>query len=488
MSAEDRASRAEPGVLPPRTDVPIAIVVSAFYLLLTLFSEKITACNGFGDDGCAYGTWALDFPRFAFQQKLGSYAIQRSLPSLVAWGALKLLHVRHTPAAVVAAFQGMNVVMMFIGTLAWTKIARILHIRAVTALFGTLALFGTYGILKFTTWYPVLGDLWGYALGFVCLYAYLSRRLVLLVAAALIGAFSWPSLFPPAVLLVFFWQSREEPTRAPARLHHVVGVAAGIGWALLCLSLVRQRYWPPSVTAVETMPQLVRLSILVAGAYWYFALRRLADYGAFYRPLFYWQALSRPSGVLAVMLLLAVQWFQRKASVPEVAGAETWFKFTVISTTWKPGIFLLAYAVYFGPMILIVLLRWREVSALLARHGAGLVSATVLGTVFGVDCEERHGYTFLALVMPFAFKVLDDLELDLRTVTKLAIASAVFSKLWITLPPYPTGPSWDYPAQTVFLSQGPWMSNMMYLVQGTVVVLLGVWMHRALARPSHAAG
>lgn len=480
------ASRSDLELLPRRTDLPIALVVATFYLLVSLTTEKITACNGFGDDGCAYGTWALDFPRYAFEGRLGSYAIQRSFPSLVAWAALKALHLPPTPPRVVAAFQAMNVVMVFVGTFTWLKIARILRIRATATLFGTLALFGTYGTLKFTTWYPVLGDLWGYALGFVCLYAYLTRRLFLIVPAALVGAFSWPSLFPPAVLLLFFWESRDEPTRAPLRLHHVVGIGAGVAWVLLALDLVRQRYWPPSVGPVETMPQLVRLSLLVTAGYWYFALRRLADYGAFYHPRLYWRALTSPAGALGITLLVLVQLFQKRASVPEIAGAETWFKFTVISTTWKPGIFLLAYVVYFGPMILVLLLRWRDVTSLLARHGAGLVAATVLGTVFGIDCEERHGYTFLALVMPFALKVLDDAIVDVRALTKLAVLSAVFSKLWITLPPYPTGTTWDYPAQTVFLSQGPWMSNMMYLLQGVVVVLIAIWMHRVLQQPDRA--
>ncbi len=470
------------GVLPRRRDLPVALAVATLYALATFLQEKFTVCNGFGHDGCSYGNWALDFPKHAIEAKLGSYEIQRAFPSLVAWAALKTLHIRPTPGTVVAAFQAMNVTLMFLGTLVWTKIARLLQIRAPAMLFGTVAMFGTYGIVKFTTWYPVLGDLWGFTFGFVFLYAYLLRRTWVIAPCLLVGAFAWPSLIAPGFLFLLFGSQRGELKPAPLKLHLFFAGTAALAWALFSFHIVRSGFAPPSFTPADTMPQAVRLSVLIAVAYCFLALRQLVNYGDLYRPLFYLRALATFEGALGIAVLVAIKYAQARWSAPELMGFNLWFNTTVMLTTLKPGIFLLAYVVYFGPLILLALLRWRDVVALLQQRGAGLVAVGVLAALFGLDSEERHGYTFLAIILPFVVKVLDDLDLDRKTMIQLALVSTLFSKFWLTLPPDVPGAAGDFPAQTVFMSQGPWMSNMMYLVQLPIVVLVGLWLRTVIMR------
>jgi hypothetical protein len=495
MSGADDADAEPVGLLPVRYDLVIAGAVTLIYLVATLTLEKITACNGFGHDGCGYGTWALDFPRYAIDQKLNDYQIQRSLPSLVAWGSLKLLGRPITPPAVVRAFQLMNTAMMFIGVAAWTKIARILRIRAETMLVGTLAMFGTYGIVKFTTWYPVLGDLWGYAFGFVCLWAYLARRFFVLPPLAVLGTFAWPSLIAPAAILMFLYGAHARPKpgegpsgRAPRYLNHVFALAVALAWTLWTLHLARMNYWPPSVMPIDTMPMLFRFSVLVVGSYFYFAMSRLVDVSALWNPLVYARSLMTVGGIAGIASVVIVRYATVKLSVPGKAGFSVWFSDTAILATMKPGIFTLAYVIYFGPLFLVLVLRWSRVVALMARHGIAIIAAMVIGVVFGADSEERHGYTFVALAFPFAVKLLDELDLDAAALRIFAVLTVVFSKIWITLPPDVRQPSWDFPNQTLFLSQGPWMSNLMYVVQGAVVVGVAVWLHRVMkARESKPA-
>lgn len=476
------ATDKDSGVLPRSSDFLIALAVATLFALATFLQEKFTACGGFGHDGCSYGTWALDFPKYAVQGKLGSYDIQRAFPSLVAWASLKALHIQPTPATVVAAFQVMNVALMFLGALVWTKIARVLQIRATAMLFGTLAMFGTYGVVKFTTWYPVLGDLWGFAFGFVFLYAYLVRRAWVIAPCLLVGAFAWPSLIAPGFLLLLFGKQRGEPTAAPLKLHLVFAGTAALAWGIFSFHIVHSGYMPASFAPADTMPQAVRLSVLIAVAYCFLALRQLANFGDLYRPQFYLRAVATFEGALAIAVLVAVKYAQARWSVPEVRGFDGWIKSTALFSTLKPGIFLLGYVVYFGPVILVALLRWRAVVALLQQRGAALVAIGVLAALFGLDSEARHGYTFMALILPFVVKVLDDLDLDRKTMAQLALVTALFSKFWLTLPPDVPGAAGDFPAQTVFMSQGPWISNMMYLVQLPVVVLVGFWLRALMMR------
>jgi hypothetical protein len=472
---------------PRRYDLPLGLSVATLYALATLLQEKFTACNGFGHDGCGYGTWALDFPAHAIQNKLGSYGIQRALPSLVAWLCLKAWQVRPTAQAVVITFQLMNVGLVFIAAFTWSKIARLIEIRGTTTLLGALGMFGGYGVVKFTSWYPVLGDLWGFAFGFVALYGHLKRRDWLFAPVLLVGAFAWPSLLGVALPLWCLRCQRGGQQPAPRAVPLLAAGVLALAWLLFTVHNVRRGYWPPSLVPVETMPQVMRLSLLVGLAYCFFALREPLSSAELLRPALYLRAVASRRGLLAVGCVVLVRYAQARWSVPQEMGFSVWIRDTAIMTTFKPGIFLLAHVIYFGPLVALAALRWRAVVTHMRSYGPGLLVVCGLAVLFGLDSEARHGYAFAAIVLPFTLKVLDDLELERKTLIGLALTSVAFSRLWLTLPPDLPGAAAEFPAQTVFMSQGPWMSNVMYLVQLPIVGLFVFWLHRQVVRRERAA-
>jgi hypothetical protein len=467
---------------PRRYDLPLGLSVAALYAAATLLQEKFTACNGFGHDGCSYGTWALDFPAHAIENKLGSYGIQRALPSLIAWLCLTALHVRPSAATVVLTFQLMNVCLVFLAAFTWSKIARQIEVRGATTLLGAVAMFGGYGVVKFTSWYPVLGDLWGFAFGFVALYGYLTRRDWLFAPVMLVGAFAWPSLLGVALPLWCWRSQRDGPQPAPRAVPALVAGLLALAWLVFTIYTLRRSYWPPSLVPVETIPQVIRLSLLVMLTYFFFALREPLKSGELFRPESYLRAMLSPRGLVAIGGLVGVRYAQARWSVPQEMGFGVWISDVAIMATFKPGIFLLAHVIYFGPLVVLAALRWQALVAHMRACGPGLIVVCGLAVLFGLDSEARHGYAFAAVVLPFALKVLDDLDLARKALVVLALTSLAFSRLWLTLPPDIPGAAADFPAQTVFMSQGPWMSNVMYLVQLPIVGLFGWWLHHTLAR------
>jgi len=185
--------------------------------------------------------------------------------------------------------------------------------------------------------------------------------------------------------------------------------------------------------------------------------------------------------------VVGIRWVVSHWSTPEAAGFEKWFDHTAFTSVTKPAIFIVAHPVYYGPLILALLLRWNDVVALVHRHGPGLVSVFVLSLLFWMDCESRHSLHFFALMLPFGIKVLDERHLDRRTLGVLAVLTVLATKLWLTLPPTVGRNSWDFPNQTLFMSQGPWMANFMYFVQGVIVVLIAFWLHRRLSSAERAS-
>lgn len=471
----------------PPHDVMIALAAAGVYLVISLVSTHIARCDGFGDDGCLYGGWARDFVGRVVDQKLSSFYVQRCFPSLVAWAAMKALAITPDPPNVIRVFQAMNVACVFVAAFTWAKIARILAIRPPAMLLGTLALFGSYGLVKFTTYYPVIHDAWAYALGFVGLWAHLARRPWVLVPACLVAAFTWPSATAPLLLLLFFargedrTEDRDTPLRP--RLGTAVGIVLAAVWAAFAVSLVVRGYWPPAVAPVEQLPRLVPVSVLVSALYVLFAVRPLASYGPAYHPRTYLRALASWPAAAAILLVIAVRVIIARASVPDVQGFGQWLEVTGIFTTTKPASFVVGHVVYYGPLLLVLGLRWREVCALVRRQGLGMVGVAMLAVLFGLDSEARHSFTFVALLMPFGIKVLDGIAFGRRTAIVLAVLTLIASKLWLRLPGWLEAPLWAMPNQLVFMSQGPWMANWAWALQGAIALAAGIWMHRVL-RPS----
>src|SRR5262249_55810085 len=152
------------------------------------------AKNGLGDDGPHYAECAKDFVGTALSKRIDSYFIQRTLPSFFVWLVLTIAKVEKSDANMIRAFEWMNIVVVALSAYLWCKVARKLAISSSMRWFGTLVLFGSFAIIKWTTWVVVMTDTWGFALGMLLLWCYLRRQFVTAVFTTIAGAFAWPTI------------------------------------------------------------------------------------------------------------------------------------------------------------------------------------------------------------------------------------------------------------------------------------------------------
>ena len=145
-------------------------------------------------------------------------------------------------------------------------------------------------------------------------------------------------------------------------------------------------------------------------------------------------------------------------------------KLTAWTSVVMPLQFLLAHIVYFGPVSILLLVSWRSVATLMAQGRGGLLLGLGLTALLSLNSESRYLANLWPMVVPFVAKHFDG-RISRRQLMVLLASGLLFSKVWLLIGA-PASAIPDFPAQRYFMSQGPWMSPLSYLIQSAAVLLL----------------
>lgn len=468
----------------------MALLVLAYSLWAIFGGEVLTVNGGFGWDGMSYAAIAKDFPGRVFGRRLDPFRIQRIVPSGAVYYGLRLAGLStEDDSHILRGFQVYNMLLLIAGVYAWNGVATRLGLSRRGTWLGFAAVYVNFAVLRMTFFYPVLTDTTALVAGMFLLEGYLAGRAWVVWLVGLGGAFTWPLLLPMAlVLLVFPRRTATTATAAATRPKLPACLAVGTAVALAALwrvFVVGQTIdgagalwysWTPAAAALVA-------AYLTASAWWLLDLNELA------RPRRVlgqarWQGAAAALGLMvAVMLLRAVVFVPNGA--PEFT-AKHFLCETLVKSVAKPGIFLVAHIVYFGPIVLAALLFWPEVCGRIRRQGPGMVVLAGTATVLSIGSESRQFVNFLPLVAAFTVQTLDERPRPRWHDGVFLAAALVLSKCWLPLNHGPTtGNLEQFPDQFYFMNHGPWMSDGMYLVQGVVVAALAavlVWMRGGITK------
>jgi hypothetical protein len=454
----------------------MALLVAAFSLWAIFGGEILTVNNGFGWDGTTYAAMARNFDSQVFGRKLDAYRIQRIVPSGAVYYGLRLVGLSTADDShILRGFQVYNMLLLIAGVYAWSGIAARLGLSPRQTWLGFAAIYVNFAVLKMTFFSPVLTDTTALAAGMFLLYGHLAGHTWLVWLVGLVGAFAWPLLLPMALVLLAFPRGAAQPDsqaeRLPARWWIAGGsaVAVAAAWRVYVVGQTIDGAGPIWYAWVP-LAAVVLCAYLAAATWW------LVDRGVLAR---FRHALgeSRWRGVLAALgLAAAVAALRTLVFVPSAAPGYTLKQYLctiLVSSVAKPGIFFVAHAVYFGPIVLAAILLWPRVCERIRGQGLGMVILAWAAVVLSIASESRQLLSFLPLVAMFTVQTMDGLPRQRWHDFALVVAGLVASKCWLPLNHGPTtGNLLEFPDQFYFMNQGPWMSDGTYLVQGAIVLAL----------------
>jgi hypothetical protein len=459
-----------------------ALVLAALLISLTgfLFGERIQAGGGLGMDGQRYGAWARDFYHAVFIVGLDNLSIQRILPSAVIHYFFRLFSISPTDLNIIRAFGFLNVSLITLSALTWCLIARELKISRGGKFLGFVGLFVNFAIMKWPSYYPVLTDIPAFFISILMLYSYLTNKKVGLLVLTALGAFVWFSLVYQGLLLLIFPRDKRinNANPAPYRLNLLSATVV----AIIALLYMRHLVLTTKLTlpaAIEPMYSLIHLSIAAAVLYLLFALSRIWDWDGLFNIKRVLRRIVTPDFALALLVFLSIKFLQGwLSSTQSPLGIDHLFYEVTSSALAKPAVFYVAHVMFYGPILILALFLWKPVSRLIHQYGIGLILCITMGLIMGLNSESRHVFNFFPLIIPFVVKVVDARPLGLWHHALFALLSILFSKVWLIIGGAPIyGDPNRFSDQLYYMNDGPYMSNDMYSIQATAVIIAGILLY-----------
>jgi hypothetical protein len=451
-----------------------------------IWGEKITLNDGLGWDGVQYATWARDFPGQVLGGKIGRNSATRILPSGIVHYGLRAFGLPLTNRNVIRAFTVMNAGLLIVVAWLWCHIARELALSLVGQWLGAACLFGNFAILKLTPYYPVLTDICAMALSTALLLCYLRRMRIAGALLTFAGSFVWPGLLAQGIILQVFPRPRSEvakteTSKAATPLAALIGIAS---FAVLASFLISHGFgchtWWLDANVLRlgdstTHPGRSLVAAAGLGAYLFVVFKRLLNRRAYYRTRFWLDSLSLGSALVMMVFLAGRYWLLRTwphgrslYATPEMLCLLSHVALRM------PALSMVAHIVYFGPVVILATIHWPTIAGQMHRYGPGLVLAIGFGLPLAMDPESRHVIHLLPLMTPFVVKAMEGLRWSTLGTAAFSLVSLIGSRVWYTIGGAPDARHWsEFPAQNYFMSQGPWMSTPMYLVQGAAVLISG---------------
>jgi hypothetical protein len=220
------------------------------------------------------------------------------------------------------------------------------------------------------------------------------------------------------------------------------------------------------------------LSILAVLAYLYFATRHL------YKVDLYIQSI-RNSRVwvrtfVAISILVAVYcviWWGA-GDEPSPLNYKGFLANIVVSAIANPLTFLVSHVVYAGPVLLVLLYFIRPFMEEINNYGVGL-HVLILGYVFlSIHSETRLFINAWPFFVAFLCKSLEKIKLPASFYISILLFALALSKFWYRIEVENFSKNYlDFPEQRYFMSIGPWMSDAMYLLQGSIILLISFWLY-----------
>lgn len=439
-----------------RIGLPAALLL--WLALASVFGEKVQVEEGLGWDGLDYAMMARRGPADVIGD-FDPYRIQRVGPPAVVHLGAKLMRWPLTTARQLLVAFGVLHVVTFAGAIAvWWCLCRHLRLGPQGRVLCFAGLFLNYAVLKMTPFMPTLGDSTALVLGLLMLHLHLTERRSWLVVTAVVGAFTYPTLLPTAVLLLMMPPLAAPAPQSPRGDAWPAYLVAG-GLALVALSFHATGGLASRDDLAKVRPGwAVPIAALVA-VYLALALRPLLGARLALTTL---RSVRLPWLALGALLLLATRALVLAASNPELPPKLTAGGYAngVLHTALvAPLGGLVAHAVYFGPLVLVAAWRWREVCAVL-RERPGLHALALVTVVLSVSTESRQLITWWPVIVTATCLALERRPLSWRATGAIVFLSLVASRCWLPLNHGPlTGDPLKFPDQWHFMTQGPWMTT-----------------------------
>jgi len=454
------------------------------------FGERIPTSDGLGYDGITYAKIALQLPSLIHH--LPIYTTQRILPSSVIYFFSQLTHSNLTNADMPMVFSIYNTTILLIAVLTWRAIANHFKWSPQVRLISFAGLFLNFAILKMNTYYPILTDTTAFVLGVLMVYFFIANKNHWLLLTSMLGAFTFPTLFYIGLILFIFSGLEKQNLNSyirPSKGHtffsllHTIAITATAFFFFYTISSTGEQ----PLGRIDAMP-ILTLSLLALFFYVFFSASPL------YRC--YLTTLSRirsgmtfrlfPAVFSIIFINSLIHFFS--TNDPGALTLSLFSRAVMVQSLAYPFNFLISHVLYYGPIVCLLVLYWKEAVNWIENQKLGLLFITALYVTLSIGSESRQFINFLPFVVITTAEVLSKKNISWNFTYTFVLLSLAISRVWLPLN-HGAWPSLDtnsplitleFPMQWYFMNQGPWVSHTMYFINLLIVSTLFLFLYKKI--------
>jgi hypothetical protein len=470
-----------------RSIVGLVALALALGVLGVLLPDKVQMNSGLGVDGAYYGQLILNgFQNGTFWGgRFDTYSLQKTLPVWLIYELMRVLGGEITRSSIVAYFSWLNVVLLPLTAGGYAAACRGLNISACGYWIGGIGIVLSFAAVKWPSAYPVLTDQWALAIGAWMLACYVRGWTWGLTVLTLAGAYTWPALPIQGMLLLLFPVGSSAENTEPA-VKQALQATAGVLTGILCFFAIAYvlRHWVDLLPA-GISPHYIQVYSALPVTYFHYyngfffavvagyAIGRLCWIGG-------WGRRVHPRVVLRITAQAAscfvAWWFINRELLPTPSPLNMSFGVVnnVLWGTRFPFEQLALHSFYYGPLLILAVLKWREVCQVVQSLGYGLGGAFLFALALMLDPEPRHLIHFFPFIALLVAKVADGYVWTRWQMALFVVAALALGRLWL--------PMGDIGTLPFAFAWAPFTQAEFFMVQGAAVLCLSVLFAYCLCR------
>jgi hypothetical protein len=485
------------------------LIILALGLFNFLFGETVPTGDGLGWDGVQYAEMVRNLDSLILEGQLNSYYAQRILPSAIVRGIIQLSATKpFSNANIIQAFEIYNLLLLLGACWTWREIANTAELSLSGRWIGFSGIFVNYECSKQAFYYPVLTDVTALLIALLLLRFYVQKKSIALFLTTIVGAFVWPVASISGAGLLFFLDARasarvsdidpngKKHSRFPlgiqaASLITVFLLSAGSYFALIQNATTMHRCAIPAYLASRMGSSIVTCTLeglhtgLPTLAGMLIALFTLIGSRSYWLSIIASSLKTRPYLIVLTAAALAIPALTIKAISNPALANPTNLQFLIeFMLLPPPGLFFLApltLVVFWGPLMLLAFLYWKEFCCEVRRLGPGVVAIIGISIPLGLACEPRFitvGWPFFVLGIVM---VLERTRFKRGFQFALIALTIAYAQFWMrfNLVPWESSPDpLEYPRQLYYMHYGLWMSWESYIIQFSAVIFSAIWLYK----------
>lgn len=428
-----------------------------------------------------------NFSKHFYYKDFVPYYNSRLLIPLFAGIIIKFLHIESNIQNIQTVLLYLNVISILIGIVFYYKIGKLLKFSQSIMALGFSLLFLNFFILKFSFYYPILMDVFGFTSGIIIFYFYLTKKLIFFYITLFITMF----LFPTTIIIAVCYL-------ASSLIKFVnkggLQIISKINLYAICISLfafifiIFLAYYNLIKTNFSSIPEniqfsifLLPLSIVTFSVFIYFLVKNLL-------PIFDGIALNlKKSNIIKAIVslfiiisyLLISNFLSSNFKGSNPLDLSKFLNNLLIQYLSFPLKFLVSHFIYFG-IFIIIFIHFRRILFLTIKTFDPLLKMIFTVTILlmlGTESRQLlQLYPFLILILLMSLK---ECKFSRKFIFVIFAFQLVASRFWYSIN-NSGGFLGDlnsplllqnYPAQRYFQFQGPWISTSNSLLYGLLLII-----------------